>query len=292
MGNACLRMAIPDNSLILVLSCPDTKGIVAEVAGFLAARDASITEANHFNDSLNNRFYMRTVFRAFGSAMPDAESLRAEFAPIAKTFDMDWALYDTNVRPRLIIAVSKFGHCLFDLLHRWRSGSLPVAIAAVVSNHEDMRSFVEWNGLPYYFLGDDKASQERDIMRLMDEEHVDLLVLARYMQVLSPELCAKLTGRCINIHHSFLPGFKGAKPYQQAYARGVKIIGATAHYVTASLDDGPIIEQDVQRVSHAHTPADLVDVGRDIECRVLAHAVTWHIERRIIVADDKTIVFT
>ena len=285
-------MTAPENSLILTLSCPDTKGIVAEVSGFLAAHDASITEANHFNDALSNRFYMRTVFRAFGGAMPGVAALRDGFAPIAKKFDMEWALHDTSVKPRLLIAVSKFGHCLFDLLHRWKSGYLPVEIAGVVSNHDDMRSFVEWNGLPFHNLGSDKTAQEASIVKLVDSERVDLVVLARYMQVLSPELCARLSGRCINIHHSFLPGFKGAKPYQQAFARGVKIIGATAHYVTADLDDGPIIEQDVQRVSHSQTPADLVHVGRDIECRVLARAVTWHIERRVMVADAKTIIFT
>lgn len=284
-------MTAPENSLILSLSCPDTKGIVAEVSGFLAAHDASITEANHFNDALNDRFYMRTVFNAFGGAMPGAAALREGLAPIAKKFAMEWALYDTNVKPRLLIAVSKFGHCLFDLLHRWKSGYLPVEIAGVVSNHDDMRSFVEWNGLPFHNLGSDKTAQETKILKLVDSERVDLVVLARYMQVLSPQICARLAGRCINIHHSFLPGFKGAKPYQQAYARGVKIIGATAHYVTADLDDGPIIEQDVQRVTHGQTPADLVHVGRDIECRVLARAVTWHIERRIIVADSKTIIF-
>ncbi len=284
-------MALPENSLILVLSCPDTKGIVAEVAGFLASHDASITEANHFNDALNNRFYMRTVFKAFSHAMPDAQTMRAAFAPIAKKFGMDWSLYDTSVKPRLLIAVSKFGHCLYDLLYRWRSGALPVEIVGVVSNHDDLRSFVEWSTLPFHYLGDDKAAQENAIQVLIEREHVDLLVLARYMQVLSPALCAALEGRCINIHHSFLPGFKGAKPYQQAYARGVKIIGATAHYVTPDLDDGPIIEQDVQRVTHGHTPVDLVDVGRDIECRVLARAVRWHIERRVLVADNKTIIF-
>jgi formyltetrahydrofolate deformylase len=194
----------------------------------------------------------------------------------------------------VLIAVSKFGHCLYDLLHRWRSGLLPVDIVGVVSNHDTMRSFVEWNDLPFHHLPmpkDGKAAQEAQFLQLVDENHVDLVVLARYMQILSPKMCEHLNGRCINIHHSFLPSFKGAKPYHQAFERGVKIIGATAHYVTTDLDEGPIIEQGVQRVDHGHMPDDLVKMGQDIECAVLARAVVWHAEKRIVVNGMKTVVF-
>jgi formyltetrahydrofolate deformylase len=279
---------------ILVVSCPDRKGIVAAVAGYLADNDASITESNHFNDAGENRFYMRTAFRQDGPDMPPIDMLRDGFRPIAHRFAMEWALYDARVKPRVLIAVSKLGHCLFDLLHRWRAGLLAVDIPAVVSNHDDMRSFVEWNGVPYHHLSMDegKAAQEARFLDIVRSQKIDLVVLARYMQILSPELCASLAGRCINIHHSFLPSFKGARPYHQAFARGVKIIGATAHYVTTDLDEGPIIEQDVQRVNHGHAPEQLVALGRDVECRVLARAVNWHIERRVMVAGSRTVVFS
>jgi formyltetrahydrofolate deformylase len=207
---------------------------------------------------------------------------------------MQWSLHPAAIRPRVLIAVSKFGHCLYDLLHRWKSGLLPVEIVGVVSNHDAMRSFVEWNGLPFHLFPvtkDTKAEQEAQVLALADELAVDLVVLARYMQILSPDLCAQLSGRCINIHHSFLPSFKGAKPYHQAFERGVKIIGATAHYVTTDLDEGPIIEQGVQRVDHGHTPDDLVRMGQEIECSVLARAVVWHAERRILINGVKTVVF-
>ena len=283
-----------DRRHVLVLKCPDTKGVVAAVSGYLASQDASITESNHFNDSVGDLFYMRTVFRADSAAMPDIEVLRAGFKPIAERFGMDWALHDASIRPRVLIAVSKFGHCLFDLLHRWRSGLLPIDVVGVVSNHEDMRSFVQWSGVPYHHLPVDKSNkpeQEAAFLKIVADERVDLVVLARYMQILSVEMCAQLSGRCINIHHSFLPSFKGAKPYHQAHARGVKIIGATAHYVTSDLDEGPIIEQGVERVSHAHTPDQLVEIGRDIECAVLARAVGWHIDHRVMLNGPKTVVF-
>jgi formyltetrahydrofolate deformylase len=279
---------------ILIVDCPDRKGIVAAVAGYLAGNDASITESNHFNDGAVGQFYMRTAFRQDGPGLPPIEKLREGFRPIAEHFGMKWQLYDLRVRPRVLIAVSRQGHCLFDLLHRWRAGLLPVDIPAVISNHNDLRSFVEWSGISYHYLPLDqsKAAQEVAFSGLVDALNIDLVVLARYMQILSPPLCEKLTGRCINIHHSFLPGFKGARPYHQAYGRGVKIIGATAHYVTNDLDEGPIIEQDIQRVTHAHAPDELVALGRDVECRVLARAVRWHIERRVIVAGTRAIVFT
>jgi len=283
------------DQFILILKCPDRKGVVAAVSGFLADNDASILESNHFNERMTDQFYMRTVFRQDGDGMPPLEALRKGFDLIARRFNMEWELFDASIKPKVLIAVSKFGHCLYDLLHRWRSGILPVDIVGVVSNHDDMRSFVEWSGIPYFHLPvtkDSKAEQEAAFLGLVKDLDVDLVVLARYMQILSTDLCRALSGRCINIHHSFLPSFKGAKPYHQAFERGVKIIGATAHYVTTDLDEGPIIEQGVQRVDHGDTPDDLVEIGRDVECNVLARAVLWHIERRIVVNGRKTVVFS
>ena len=283
------------DQFILILKCPDRKGVVAAVSGFLADNDASILESNHFNERMTDQFYMRTVFRQDGEGMPPLEDLRKGFDLIARRFNMEWELFDASIKPKVLIAVSKFGHCLYDLLHRWRSGILPVEIVGVVSNHDDMRSFVEWSGIPYFHLPvtkDSKAEQEAAFLGLVKDLDVDLVVLARYMQILSADLCRALSGRCINIHHSFLPSFKGAKPYHQAFERGVKIIGATAHYVTTDLDEGPIIEQGVQRVDHGDTPDDLVEIGRDVECNVLARAVLWHVERRIVVNGRKTVVFS
>jgi formyltetrahydrofolate deformylase len=280
---------------ILVLRCPDRKGIVAAVAGYLADNDGSIEESHHFHDHEGGTFYMRTVFREDGPAMPGDALLRQGLDVIAARFDMAYQLHDAARRPRVMIAVSRFDHCLVDLLHRWRTGSLTIDIPAVVSNHEDMRSFVEWNGIPFHHLPVTPATrdqQEGDLLHLLETLEIDLLVLARYMQILSPRLCAALAGRCINIHHSFLPSFKGAKPYHQAHARGVKIIGATAHYVTTDLDEGPIIEQGVHRVDHAHTPQACIEAGRAIEAQVLGRAVRWHAEHRVMIAGQKTIVFS
>ena len=286
---------IESDQYILILKCPDRKGVVAAVSSFLADNDASIVESNHFNERITDHFYMRTVFRQDGDDMPSVDDLRKGFELIAKRFHMEWELFDARIKPRVLVAVSKFGHCLYDLLHRWRSGILPVDIVGVVSNHDDMRSFVEWSGIPYHHLPvnkDTKATQEAAFLDLVANLKVDLVVLARYMQILSPDLCRALSGRCINIHHSFLPSFKGAKPYHQAFERGVKIIGATAHYVTTDLDEGPIIEQGVQRVDHGDTPNDLVEIGRDVECNVLARAVLWHVERRVLINGRKTVVFS
>jgi formyltetrahydrofolate deformylase len=279
---------------VLLVHCPDTRGVVAAVSTYLAGNACSITESHHFHDDKTGRFFMRTVFVREEPGPFPAEDFAAGYAPIAERFDMRWSLHDLSVKPKVLIAVSRFGHCLYDLLHRWRSGLLPVDIVGVMSNHDDMRSFVEWSGIPYHHLPVDKADksgQEARFLDLVRESEADLVVLARYMQILSPELCQALTGRCINIHHSFLPSFKGARPYHQAYARGVKIIGATAHYVTTDLDEGPIIEQDVQRVSHAQSAEDLVAIGRDVECRVLARAVTWHVEHRLMLNGHRTVVF-
>ncbi len=277
-----------------LLKCPDTKGIVAAISGYLEDNNTSILESNHFNDKLTGNFFMRTVFQNDGKCMPSLDSLRRGLEPIAERFDMGWELHNASIKPRVLIAVSKFGHCLQELLHRCQAGTLSIEVAAVVSNHDDMRSFVEWNGIPYHFLPvtpQTRGEQEEQIKALVKELDIDLVVLARYMQVLSPELCAFLAGRCINIHHSCLPSFKGAKPYHQAHARGVKLIGATAHYVTTDLDEGPIIEQSVTRVTHDCTPEQLVAMGRDIERAVLARAVAWHADHRIIMNDQKTVVF-
>ena len=279
---------------VLIIKCPDTRGIVAAVSGYLNDNDISIVESNQFNDAQGDIFYVRVVFKQAGPKMPPMDTLRDGFKPIAHRFAMDWEIFNLAIKPKVLIAVSKFGHCLYELLHRWRAGLLPVDIACVMSNHEDMRSFVEWNQLPYVYLPmtKDKAEQEGQFLKLIDDHRVDLVVLARYMQILSDDMAKRVSDRCINIHHSFLPSFKGAKPYHQAHARGVKIIGATAHYVTSDLDEGPIIEQDVQRVNHGHTPEQLVAIGQDIEARVLARAVTWHAERRVIINGGKTVVFS
>lgn len=279
-------------STILTISCPDTIGIVAAVSGFLAARRSFIIESSHFGDLTTGRFFMRTVFDAGKSIT--LENLRLEFAAIARQFDMQWQMADATRRDRVLILVSRFDHCLNDLLYRYRTGALAIEIPAIVSNHPDLASLAEWHRIPYHHLpvtAASKRAQEARIERLVADLKIDLVVLARYMQVLSPELCAHLSGRCINIHHSFLPSFKGATPYQQAYRRGVKLIGATAHYVTTDLDEGPIIEQAVERVDHSHTPDDLIAIGRDIECAVLSRAVRWHAERRILPNDKKTVVF-
>jgi formyltetrahydrofolate deformylase len=285
--------AHPTYSLLLV--CPDRKGIVAAVAGFLAERDASIVEAKQFNDHLRQRFYMRAVFTSAGPGFVPIEALRVQFASLARAFDMAWQIEDCARRVRVLIAVSKLGHCLQDLLYRWRSGVLPVDVVGVVSNHEDLRGLVEWHRIPFHHLpvtAETRAGQEAEMLELFARYRADLLVLARYMQILSNETCRTLTGRCINIHHSFLPSFKGARPYHQAYARGVKIIGATAHYVTQDLDEGPIIEQAVERVGHEHTPERFEELGRDLEAIVLARAVRWHAERRILLDGQRSVILS
>jgi len=283
----------PTFSLLLV--CPDRKGIVAAVAGFLADHDASIVEAKQFNDQLTHRFYMRAVFTSVGPKFVGLDELRTQFAALAKIYDMTWQIEDTAKRVRVLIAVSKLGHCLQDLLYRWRSGVLPVDIVGVVSNHTGLRDLVEWHKVPFHHLPVDagtRPSQESALLGLFSKYQADLLVLARYMQILSNETCRTLTGRCINIHHSFLPSFKGARPYHQAYQRGVKIIGATAHYVTPDLDEGPIIEQAVERVGHEHTPERFQEIGRDLEAIVLARAVRWHAERRILLDGQRSVILS
>ncbi|MGE5501511.1 MAG: formyltetrahydrofolate deformylase, partial [Ignavibacteriales bacterium] len=269
-------------SLILTITCPDTVGLVAAVSGFLSQHDCFINEAAQYGDPLSRRFFMRVVFGT-GPMTPPRAEFEKLFTLVAERFQMIWHLRDAARKARVVIMVSKFGHCLNDLLHRYHTGGLNVEIPAVISNHPDMRSIVEWHGIPYHFLAVDKKNkeeQEARVLEVIGRADADLVVLARYMQILSNDMCVALQGRAINIHHSFLPSFKGAKPYHQAHARGVKIIGATAHYVTADLDEGPIIEQSVERVDHTHTPDDLVALGRDIENVVLARAVRYHIEHR------------
>ena len=287
-------MRLDDPPFILTLSCRDAVGIVADVTGFLAAQGGFIVDSQQYADTETGRFFMRVAFVSGGPEPLALEALRQAFAPIGGRHMMDWALTDSAQRPKVLIAVSKHGHCLNDLLHRWSTGALSIDVVGVMSNHPDMRSLTEWHGLAYHHLPvtpDTKAAQEAAFAELVASSRADIVVLARYMQILSPELARHLSGRCINIHHSFLPSFKGAKPYHRAHARGVKLIGATAHYVTSDLDEGPIIEQAVERVDHRDTADDLVRIGRDIEAQVLARAVKWQAERRILLNGAKTVVF-
>ncbi|MFI5766357.1 MULTISPECIES: formyltetrahydrofolate deformylase [unclassified Streptomyces] len=278
---------------VLTLSCPDKQGIVHAVSSYLFMTGCNIEDSQQFGDRDTGLFFMRVHFAA--EAPVTVEKLRASFAAIGDTFRMDWQIHRSDERMRIVLMVSKFGHCLNDLLFRHRIGALPVDIAAVVSNHTDFEELVGSYGVPFVHIPvtkDTKAAAEAQLLELVRAERVDLVVLARYMQVLSDTLCKELSGRIINIHHSFLPSFKGAKPYHQAHARGVKLIGATAHYVTADLDEGPIIEQEVERVGHEVTPDQLVAIGRDVECQALARAVKWHSEHRVLLNGTRTVVFT
>jgi formyltetrahydrofolate deformylase len=277
---------------ILTLQCEDRPGLVADVATFLTQQGGNITDAQQYNDKLTNRFFMRVEFEI---AQEDIGALQDSFTQMARTRGMDWALRRRSERQKVLLLVSKFDHCLGDLLYRWRIGEIDMDVVGIVSNHPREALTTSLIGdLPYHHLPitkDTKPAQEAQIKRIVDESGADLVVLARYMQILSDDLAAFLSGRCINIHHSFLPGFKGAKPYHQAHARGVKMIGATAHYVTADLDEGPIIHQDVEAINHADTPDDLVRKGRDIERRVLATAVQHHLQGRIFQNGARTVVF-
>lgn len=277
----------------LTVSCPSAAGQVAAISGFLDRQGGYINEFSCFDDDLNDHFFVRCVFSPDTPDSLSAESLRQEFAPLAKRFDMDWAMRPLCERPKVLIMVSKLDHCLRDLLYRWRIGELHIDIVAVVSNHPDLEFLAAADGLPFHHLPVTEATkpqQEAKLMQIVDGTGAELVVLARYMQVLSEDLCERLDGRAINIHHSFLPGFKGAKPYHQAHARGVKLIGATAHYVTTDLDEGPIIEQVVDRVTHAHSAEQLLSVGRDMECQALARAVRYHVERRVFRNGSRTVV--
>lgn len=278
---------------VLTLACPDRKGIVAAVSHFLLEQDCNILDSAQFGDVTNGRFFLRMVFVTARQTEPAA--LKAAFAPIARTFDMAAQFQDTARKVRTLVMVSKFGHCLVDLLYRHRIGALPIEIVKIVSNHRDFEDVAAAHGVPFSYLPvtkANKAEQEQALLGLIEKHRVDLTVLARYMQILSPDLCAQLAGRAINIHHSFLPSFQGARPYSKAHDRGVKLIGATAHYITAELDEGPIIEQAVERVSHALSAEDYAAVGRDIENVVLARAVKWHAEHRILPNGRRTVIFS
>lgn len=284
--------AAPPDDLVLSLSCPDTPGIVHAVAGFLLQHGCNISTSQQFDDASNDRFFMRV--QATAPLPLNLAGLRNAFRTTAEAFDMTWTLSSTAARPKVLIMVSRFEHCLNDLLFRWRSGQLKVDIVAIVSNHVDFEGVARSNGIPFHYIpvtADTKAAAEDKLLSLTRELEVSLIVLARYMQVLGDELCRELDGRIINIHHSFLPGFKGAKPYHQAFERGVKLVGATAHYVTAELDEGPIIEQEVIRVDHNYSADALVVAGRDAERVALAKAVQWHAEHRVLRNGHRTIVF-
>ena len=284
-------MIIP-GQFVLTLSCPDRAGIVAAVSNHLAAQGGNIIEAQQFGDAETGRFFMRLVFE---DAERDFAALEQGLEGFAKSLAMQWTLRNRAQRRRVMLLVSKFDHCLADILYRWRIGELPMDIAGVIANHpRETYRHLDLDGIPFHYLPVDRnsrAEQEGVLDALIEQSGTDLVVLARYMQILSSELTRKLAGRCINIHHSFLPGFKGARPYHQAYRRGVKLIGATAHFVTAELDEGPIIEQDIERVTHADTPEDLIRIGRDIERRVLARTLRLYLDDRVLLNGGKTVVF-
>jgi formyltetrahydrofolate deformylase len=279
------------NRHVLTLSCLNQPGIVHAVTSVLVDGGCDITEHQQFDDSVHGRLFLRTCFEAPSGTR---EQLEAAFATVAPTYGMRWQLHDASRRARVLVLASKFGHCLNDLLYRWQVGSLGVDIALIVSNHPDLGAMARAAGVPFLHLPvapDTKEQAEATLLDMVEQHEIDLVVLARYMQVLSSDLCTKLEGRAINIHHSFLPSFKGAKPYHQAHARGVKLIGATAHYVTPDLDEGPIIEQDVARAEHSLTPDEMVAAGRDVEVQVLARALAWHTERRVLLDNNRTVVF-
>tara|TARA_B110000967_G_scaffold190640_1_gene215531 strand:+ start:1870 stop:2778 length:909 start_codon:yes stop_codon:yes gene_type:complete len=274
-------------------TCRAGSGVVAAVTGFLAERDCYICALEQFDDESTDKFFMRAVFRPQDNS-PSIEEIKSGFSEVSAAFAMEWKIHDPKVPVKTLIMVSKYDHCLDDILYRRRKGEFNMEITAVVSNHMDLRAMVEREGVRFIHLPvttDTKAQQEQRLIEIVDETGTELVVLARYMQILSDDLTQQLSGRCINIHHSFLPGFKGAKPYHQAYDRGVKLIGATAHYVTSDLDEGPIIEQVLTRVDHNYRPEQLVRVGRDNECMALAKAITYHIERRVFLDGNKTVVF-
>ena len=282
---------------ILTLSCLDQRGIVHRVSGFLAEHGCNIIDSAQFGDAESKLFFMRVHFALEDAQVGDA-LLRADFAALCRHMDMQGQLHDAHAKPRVMLMVSKIGHCLNDLLFRYKSGLLPVEIPAIVSNHMDFYQLAASYNIPFHHLPlaagapeSAKLAQEARVLDLMATHQIDLVVLARYMQILSPGLCDAMRGRAINIHHSFLPSFKGAKPYAQAHHRGVKLIGATAHFVTGDLDEGPIIEQDVERVDHRATEGDLIRIGRDIEARVLARAVRWTAEQRVFLSGLRTVVF-
>ena len=277
---------------VLTVTCNSTRGVVAAISGFLADKGCNIIDSSQFDDLDTNKFFMRVSFISEeGASRPE---LVESFAPVASRFGMAWEIHDASDRMKVLLMVSRFGHCLNDLLYRWKIGALPIDIVGVVSNHFEYQKVVVNPDIPFHHIKvtkENKPQAEAQLLELVEQTGTDLIVLARYMQVLSDQLCSKMSGRIINIHHSFLPSFKGANPYKQAYQRGVKLIGATAHYVTADLDEGPIIEQDTVRVTHAQSPEDYVSLGRDVESQVLARAIHAHIHRRVFLNGNRTIVF-
>lgn len=281
------------NDFILKISCPGITGLVASIGGFLAERGCFIKEFRQFDDLHTGRFFATVRFFSEGQVQPTVEQLSAAFEVTGQRFSMDWSFHSANDKARVLIMVSKFDHCLRDLLYRRASGELPIEITGIVSNHPDLKYMADQEGIDYYHLPitpETKVEQEAKLFELIDSTQSDLVVLARYMQVLTDEASAALAGRCINIHHSFLPGFKGARPYHQAYERGVKLIGATAHYVTGDLDEGPIIEQRVERVGHADDAEQMAMVGRDTEAQTLARAVKYHTQHRVHLNGGRTVV--
>jgi len=277
----------------LVVSCPDRTGIVAKVSNFLATYNGWITEASYHADQQNGWFFMRNEIKA--SSLPfDLDTFKTVFEPIAKEYSMQWSISDSEEKKRVVMMVSKESHCLADILHRWHSNELNAEIVAVISNHDDLRRMVEWHDIPYHHVpvkADEKQAAFAEVTSLVESYQTDLVVLARYMQILPAKLCELYSGRVINIHHSFLPSFAGAKPYHQAFDRGVKLMGATCHYVTQDLDEGPIIDQDVMRVTHSNTVEDMVRLGKDAEKTVLARGLRLHLEDRVIIHENKTVIF-
>jgi len=285
---------MPTTRRVLTLSCVNRPGIVARVSTLLFESGFNILDAQQFDDTETGNFFMRVEFNG-ASGAADVEAMRGKFAAVAKEFAMTWTMRGENERKKVALLVSRFDHCLVDLLYRWRSGELPMDVVAIIANYpRETYEHLDIDDIPFHYLPvtkQTKMEQETKLWETVRDSGADVIVLARYMQILSDGLAAKLGGRCINIHHSFLPGFKGAKPYHQAHLRGVKLIGATAHFVTSDLDEGPIIEQDVERISHRDTPEDLVRKGRDIERRVLARALSYHLEDRVLLNRGKTVVF-
>ena len=279
-------------SYVLTVTCTSRRGIVAAISGYLASAGCNITDSAQFDDQETGRFFMRVSF--ISEEGLNAEALTQGFKDIALQFEMNYGFYDEAQKTKVVIMVSRFGHCLNDLLYRWRIGALPIDIAAVISNHHDYQKVVVNHDIPFHCIKvtkDNKAEAEARQMEIVKDTQAELIVLARYMQVLSDSMCREMAGKIINIHHSFLPSFKGANPYKQAFERGVKFIGATSHYVTADLDEGPIIEQDIVRVTHAQSPEDYISLGRDVESQVLARAIHAHIHRRVFINGGKTVVF-
>ena len=281
-------------SYTLVISCPDKVGIVAAVSQFVAQHRGSLLESNHHTDVEQGWFYMRNVISADSLAVSLAQ-FREEFAPMAAEFDMQWHVRDNRELQRVVVLASHASHCLADILHRWKSGELACQIPCVVSNHENLRSMVEWHGIPFHYVPvpkEDKSAAFTQVTEIVERHQAETVVLARYMQIIPPAICEQFAGRLINIHHSFLPSFIGANPYQKAFDRGVKLIGATCHYVTEDLDEGPIIEQDVIRVNHSCDKDDMVRLGRDVEQSVLSRGLRYHLEDRVLVRGNKTVVFS